>query len=110
MKKRVANKIIWAEDLVKKGTVTKEDLDSLKCHLSCFQHERLIHLIVTVFVGLADMISVVVMFLTSNYAAFALMALLSILFIFYIVHYYALENGVQKLYFLLDKMMKLYYA
>jgi hypothetical protein len=109
MKKRIANKIAWAENLVEKGSAAKEDLDSLKYHIGCFQHERLIHLMVTIFVGLSDMISVIVLFLASNYASFALTTLLSILFIFYIIHYYVLENGTQKLYFLSDEMAKVIY-
>ncbi|MDR0407963.1 MAG: hypothetical protein LBH45_03485 [Campylobacteraceae bacterium] len=108
MKKEITIKITWAEVLIKKGIVTKKDLDDLKRWISYFQHERLIHLIVTVFVGLLDMISFIMLFLASGYTVFVLNALLSILFIFYIMHYYALENGTQKLYRLLDEMIKLY--
>lgn len=81
-----------------------EDLLNIQIWISHLQHERLIHLIVTTFVGIADMISIVILLIASNYAAFALSALLTILFIFYIIHYYFLENGVQKLYKLEDKI------
>jgi hypothetical protein len=106
MKKEISIKIIWAENIVKNNNATKEDLDDLKRWIVCFQHERLIHLIVTVFVGLCDMMSVIILLLVSNYAAFALTVLLSIFFILYILHYYALENGTQKLYLLFDEMKK----
>jgi hypothetical protein len=104
MKKEILNKIHWVENLLKENGATKEDLDNLKRWISYFQHERLIHLIVTVFVGLLDMMSIIILLLISNYATFALTVLMSTLFIFYILHYYTLENGVQKLYKLADKI------
>ncbi|MDR1555290.1 MAG: hypothetical protein LBS39_04620 [Campylobacteraceae bacterium] len=106
MKKKISNKILEAENLLKENSAAKDDIDNLNRWLGYFQHERLIHLIVTVFVGLSDMISIIVLFLASNYVAFALTVLLSILFIFYIIHYYVLENGVQKLYDLIDALHK----
>lgn len=83
-----------------------------------FQHERLIHLIVTFFFALLLIKSVVgviaITFLSSNqdYSLFSLMAIIIcvILFItelFYIKHYYHLENGTQKLYVLSNKLFNL---
>jgi hypothetical protein len=106
MKKKISNKIFEAENLLKNNNIKKDELKSLERWLGYFQHERLMHLIVTVFTGLCDMISIVVILLSSSYAAFVLSALLTILFIFYIIHYYALENGVQKLCVLVDALHK----
>lgn len=63
-----------------------------------FQHERLVHLIVTFFVGIAMVLFFVGFVITSNLLIFVLFALLLCLFIPYIFHYYYLENNVQKLY------------
>ncbi|MDR2100283.1 MAG: hypothetical protein LBP40_05625 [Campylobacteraceae bacterium] len=104
MRKKISDKIACANELLKKKSVSKEELSDLKRWLGYFQHERLIHLIVTVFTGLCEMISIIVLLLSTNYAAVALTALIGILFIFYIIHYYILENGVQKLYGLIDAL------
>lgn len=63
-----------------------------------FQHERLVHLIVTFFVGIAMVLFFIGFLITENILVFVLFALLLCLFIPYIFHYYYLENNVQKLY------------
>jgi hypothetical protein len=107
MKKTLARKISWADELIRTKSADKDDLDDLKGWIEFFRHERLIHLIVTVFVGLCDMISIVIIMLSASYSPFILSAALTLLFIFYIAHYYALENGTQKLYLLFDEMTKI---
>jgi hypothetical protein len=70
--------------------------------ISFFQHERLIHLIVTMFFAL---FTIILIYFSFNNAAFSLIALaLIVLLGFYIKHYYFLENSVQYLYKLYDKM------
>ncbi len=63
-----------------------------------FQHERLVHLIVTFFVGIAMVLFFIGFLITENILVFVLFILLLCLFIPYIFHYYYLENNVQKLY------------
>jgi hypothetical protein len=109
MRKKTANKIAQASDLLQKESIREKDLDDIKRSLEYFQHERIIHLIVTVFTGLCEMISIIILLLAPNYASFALTVLLGALFIFYIIHYYVLENGVQKLYELIDSLHKKIY-
>ncbi|MDR1008603.1 MAG: hypothetical protein LBL65_08625 [Campylobacteraceae bacterium] len=107
MKKTLSRKISLAENLVKTKNLNKDDLDDFKGWIEFFRHERLIHLIATVFVGLCDMISIVIITISVSYSALILSALLTVLLIFYIAHYYALENGTQKLYLLFDEMIKI---
>ena len=92
----------------------EEDLPSLwQQHLAktrAFQHERLVHLLVTLFFGILVFLSFVLYFLVTTgtivsgdtekgtIMLFALSFGLLVLEIFYIRHYYILENGVQKLY------------
>lgn len=88
----------------KKKKLTREELNDMLIHIKFFQHERLIHLLVTIFVGLAT-----VMFfglaITNKSIEFIIVGLITlILFAFYIVHYYFLENTVQELYDLYDSL------
>lgn len=72
--------------------------------VSDFQHERLIHLLVTLFFSLLLVASVTAWLLASAAipALFiplgALTIILFALDVAYIIHYYHLENGVQSLY------------
>lgn len=71
-----------------------------------FQHERLIHLIVTmVFAILAFGVFITCLFIPSI-QLFILLGALMILLIPYIFHYYTLENGVQKMYRQYDELVK----
>ena len=79
-----------------------------------FQHERLIHLLVTFFFGFLFLFSLVILFTAQVIAlqsiAFLDLALSAILFVtelFYIRYYYILENGVQGLYLLTDDFISL---
>jgi hypothetical protein len=68
------------------------------------QHERLIHLIVTMFVALFAIISLLYVSIRPAIPAAALAALLLILTSAYIVHYFRLENGVQRWYHLANRI------
>lgn len=59
------------------------------------QHERFIHLIITIFFALLLIGSVVSTLVSPIILLFVLDLILFILLLFYIRHYYRLENGVQ---------------
>lgn len=76
-----------------------------------FQHERLIHLIVTFFFGFLVLVFAAAFFWLMTFGVFALTCLAGLLVgivlvteLFYVRHYYLLENGVQKLYTLTEKL------
>lgn len=73
--------------------------------LSHFQHERLIHLIVTVLFALMGIISIYVMAVTVNVTAIILSVLFLVLLVPYVMHYYFLENSVQKMYRMRDVLI-----
>ena len=75
-----------------------EILENHLHQISFFQHERFVHLIVTVFVGICTTLFLLFGILLSNIYVLLLFGLTFILFVPYIFHYYFLENGVQKLY------------
>ena len=88
--------------------LSKESIDkeirSLWEWILFFQHERLIHLLVTLFFAAMTLLSFFVFIVTDYLPVTALCALFLVLLIPYIFHYYHLENGVQKLYDLYDQL------
>lgn len=84
--------------------------DKLKEHLvqvGFFQHERLIHLIVTVTFALLEMLAIVLSVISDSLFNLLLPIVILILLIPYIRHYYILENEVQKMYVQYDRMRRL---
>lgn len=99
MKERLLKYLNDIDTLLQKGTtVTEEIISYHKVQISFFQHERLIHLLVTMFVGLLAILFLLVGLSIENIALLLIFLCLLLLFIPYILHYYLLENGVQKLY------------
>lgn len=81
-------------------------LDYLNRWLLYFQHERMIHLIVTVLFGLCAIIVFGLFVLIERWYILPLLLLITVLLVPYIFHYFYLENGVQRLYTLVDEMVK----
>ena len=81
-----------------------EVMDELETKISYFQHERFIHLLVTVLFALSEMIMIAVDLLYPSISSVILSAMLLILLIPYIFHYYFLENSVQELYKIRDSL------
>lgn len=95
MKKELTAYIEQAERWIKSGDQLAERLDGIKTNIEFFQHERLVHLIVTMTFALLTVISLSLAF--SEPYTLPLFVLFLALEIPYVVHYYKLENGVQKL-------------
>lgn len=72
-----------------------------------FQHERLIHLLVTLAFAFFTLGGILAVLLTGEFAAIVLTVLFLVLLIPYIMHYYLLENEVQKMYGQYDKILQL---
>lgn len=107
MEKRILNYRKYIDELLQKEDVDWEKL--IKEHLiqiSFFQHERLIHLIVTVTFALLEVIAVALCVLAFSPGVGILAIAILVLLIPYIRHYYILENEVQKMYFQYDKMVE----
>lgn len=111
MEKRIKNYITYLEDEFRKNLSEKERsclMQDLLIQIGFFQHERLIHLIVTVTFAILTVVSVLCNFFAPNLSLFALILLLLALLIPYIRHYYILENNVQKLYCFYDQLKNLH--
>ncbi len=78
--------------------------NELLTKIGFMQHERLIHLMVTILFALLLFLCLIAYFVSGITGLLAASVLMLILLIPYIAHYYFLENGVQKLYRLYDKV------
>ena len=74
--------------------------------IAFFQHERLVHLIVTVTFAILTMMSIIASIMISNPMLLVLTLLFLVLLVPYIMHYYTLENEVQKMYTQYDEILK----
>jgi len=69
-----------------------------KTQIGFMQHERLIHLLVTLAIALFMVLCAGISFIADERYFAAISAILLILLFAYIIHYYHLENGVQRWY------------
>lgn len=87
-----------------------QDIPTLKAELlteiSFWQHERLIHLLVTILFAILTMAVFMVLLFYRELSMLILLAALLCLMIPYIRHYYILENGVQTLYTFYEELTK----
>ena len=109
MTKQMLDKVREAENFLnEKNAAEKEQfLKYMDRWIGYFQHERLVHLLVTLFFALFSML-VLFAFMTIGDMIIGLLFL--IFFVttcFYINHYYLLENKTQYLYKLYDEITKL---
>jgi hypothetical protein len=73
-------------------------LEDLLIQIKFYQHERLVHFLVTIFVGISCILFLM-SFVAFEMIGFGILFFITLfLFIPYIFHYYTLENGVQRLY------------
>jgi len=75
-----------------------------KTQIEFLQHERLVHLLVTLAIGLFFLISVFFSISLARIELFLLDALFFVLLVPYLIHYYQLENGIQRLYLLFNRL------
>ena len=85
---------------------TYEDLEEHLVQIGFFQHERLIHLIVTVTFAVITVLSLFAPLLTGIMTLYGFTMLLLVLLVPYIFHYYTLENETQKMYAQYDEIIK----
>lgn len=83
----------------------KEVLEEHITQISFFQHERLIHLLVTLAFAIFMMISFAIFIIDTSITSGILSLLFLVLVIPYVAHYYLLENEVQKMYYQYDKIL-----
>ena len=101
MEKRLINYLVFMREFVTKDHSIEESqkvYKDLMTQISFFQHERLIHLLVTLTFAILSITAVVACLFVQTLPLLIMTVLLICLLIPYIRHYYILENGVQELY------------
>ncbi len=105
MEKRILNYRKYIDELLEKGCDNwQEVLNDHLVQIGFFQHERFVHLLVTVLFALMEIISMAATVATENMGLLVLDVMILVLLIPYIRHYYILENEVQKMYFQYDRI------
>ena len=97
MKKKLSVYIQELEEEIKSKKIESNPEDVFKW-IQFYQHERLIHLIVTFFVGIGCILFLLGTLAFETISLLLLFLLTLCLFIPYIFYYYYLENNLQKLY------------
>ena len=86
------------------------DLEHFKLELireiQFWQHERLVHLIVTFLFAVATLSVLLVLVFCASLALLILFIMLLVLLVPYIKHYFILENGVQTLYVIYEEISR----
>lgn len=105
MRKYLNNYIKEIDKKIASKDITKKDIEDHLIKISFFQHERLIHLLVTLFYGLFLFVSVLIFIKIWHFVLIVYIIL--ILLLFYVRHYFFLENSTQYLYKQYDKMKEI---
>ena len=106
MKLKLSNYISELENKIKNNKIDKDLAEEVLTTIGFFQHERFVHLLVTVFVGISCILFLLGSLHFGLIGLFLLFLITILLFIPYIFHYYYLENGTQKLYDLYFEIKK----
>ena len=104
MKKMINEYILLVENKLSSKKIDKEFIEDLLLKISFFQHERLIHFLVTMLVSIITVILLVTNMFINNIFILILFFIFICLLIPYMLHYYFLENKVQYLYKLYDQI------
>ena len=108
MKKRIVAYLEYIDELLKNEEANFDWDKEIEKHLNqiaFFSHERLVHLIVFALVAVCTVISILAMVISEQIIIFPLVVLLFVLLIPYCMHYYLLENSVQRMYDQYDEMV-----
>lgn len=96
------------QDENERERIVRDKLEEHLTQISFFQHERLIHLIVTVTFALLEMLAILLSVISDSLFSILLPVVILILLVPYIRHYYILENEVQRMYVQYDRMLRIY--
>lgn len=109
MKNRILRYMEYVDDILEKnetGLSYEEILQEHMVQIQFFSHERLIHLLVTITFALLTFGTFFLLILSFSPGLVCLFIALLVLLVPYIMHYYLLENGVQKMYQQYDGLLR----
>ena len=106
MKVRITQYLQYIDELLEKDDVDWEkEKEKHLVQIAFFAHERLVHLIVMALFSLSTVIAILYLNFSGDVIIAALVLALFVLLLPYVMHYYLLENSVQRMYEQYDKMM-----
>jgi len=109
MKKRIVAYVEYIDRLLTETDESTVDWEEeIRLHLrqiAFFAHERLVHLIVFVLVAICTVVSILALVISGEIVLTPLIVLLFVLLVPYCMHYYLLENSVQRMYEQYDEMV-----
>ncbi|MCR5214265.1 MAG: hypothetical protein K6E10_07595 [Eubacterium sp.] len=106
MKKRIVAYLDYVDGLLKRDDVDWESaIKNHKDQIAFFSHERLVHLIVFVLVAICTVVSILALVISGEIVIIPLIIMLFVLLVPYCMHYYLLENSVQRMYDQYDEMV-----
>lgn len=108
MKNSIIGYVREIDDLLKNKKIENIDdvIDKHLIKISFYQHERFIHLIVTALFATFSLISFFFTLINPSLGLLLLCLMFIVLLIPYILHYYLLENNVQKMYVQYDELVR----
>jgi len=109
MKKRIISYMDYIDKVLENNDTCmsyEEILEEHKIQLGFFMHERLVHLLVTLTFALLGFGTFFMLVMEFSIGMLVLFAAILVLLIPYIMHYYLLENGVQRMYKQYDELRK----
>lgn len=105
MREYLGNYVKEIDEKIKSKNVTEKDIENHLIKIEFFQHERLIHLLVTLAYGIFLFLSVIIF---TQIWIFVIVIYIALIFLlFYVRHYFFLENHVQYLYKQYDQMQNI---
>ena len=105
MRKYLGEYVKEIDKKLEEKKITNQDIEEHLIKIEFFQHERLIHLLVTLFYGIFLFLSLIISF--KVWPFLLIFYTILVVLIFYVRHYFVLENAVQYLYKQYDRMKKL---
>ena len=105
MKKYILNYLEEVDTLLK-GKINEKVIKEHLIKINFFNHERLIHLLVTLAYGIIVIGGFLLALTVNNIFLFLIPLLLMFFLIPYTFHYFLLENSVHKMYKQYDEMIK----
>lgn len=92
-------------DSAAEGLVTEKLMAEHERRICWLQHERHMHLLVMLFTLAINLVLFVMVYLGDDLLVGILLLILTVLSLFYVKHYYELENTVQRWYKLYDQLV-----
>ncbi|MBO5610165.1 MAG: hypothetical protein J5929_07355 [Eubacterium sp.] len=112
MKKRILAYLDYIDKLLDESDKNPEvdrnwdkEIEHHLTQIAFFAHERLVHLIVFCLVAICTVMCILAFVIKGELLLLPLIVMLFVLLIPYCMHYYLLENSVQKMYDQYDRMI-----